>query len=141
MTMRKISEKCTLGLRIQIKSWMKQKSLYHFFCVLQPQDDYSVLFEDTSYLEGYSPPLSVAQRYLIACKDDKKKWGRFCWTWTQSSFMRNSWHWFSKKSEKCAFQLWASLLHAAEKAWEWCRENLEGICLLFGIDFLDAIIT
>ncbi|PVD33103.1 hypothetical protein C0Q70_08552 [Pomacea canaliculata] len=38
-----------------------------------PQDDYSVLFEDTSYLEGYSPPLSVAQRYLIACKDDKKK--------------------------------------------------------------------
>lgn len=38
-----------------------------------PQDDYSVLFEDTSYLEGYSPPLMVAQRYVIACKDDKKK--------------------------------------------------------------------
>ncbi|KAK6191637.1 hypothetical protein SNE40_003276 [Patella caerulea] len=38
-----------------------------------PQDDYSVLFEDTSYADGYSPPLMVAQRYVIACKDDKKK--------------------------------------------------------------------
>ncbi|XP_067649345.1 SAGA-associated factor 29-like [Haliotis asinina] len=38
-----------------------------------PQDDYSVLFEDTSYHDGYSPPLMVAQRYVIACKEDKKK--------------------------------------------------------------------
>ena len=42
---------------------------------LQPQDDYSVLFEDTSYPDGYSPPLLVAQRYVICCKEDKKKWG------------------------------------------------------------------
>nr|XP_045237790.1 SAGA-associated factor 29-like isoform X2 [Macaca fascicularis] len=28
----------------------------------KPQDDYSILFEDTSYAEGYSPHLSVAQR-------------------------------------------------------------------------------
>uniref|UniRef100_A0A5F8HHD1 SAGA-associated factor 29 n=1 Tax=Monodelphis domestica TaxID=13616 RepID=A0A5F8HHD1_MONDO len=28
----------------------------------RPQDDYSVLFEDTSYADGYSPPLNVAQR-------------------------------------------------------------------------------
>ena len=41
---------------------------------LQPQDDYSVLFEDTSYPDGYSPPLLVAQRYVICCKEDKKKW-------------------------------------------------------------------
>lgn len=39
----------------------------------KPQDDYSVLFEDTSYGTGYSPPLLVAQRYVIVCKDDKKK--------------------------------------------------------------------
>lgn len=40
---------------------------------LQPQDDYSVLFEDTSYADGYSPPLNVAQRYVVACKENKKK--------------------------------------------------------------------
>ncbi|KAL4223244.1 SAGA HAT/Core module component [Mactra antiquata] len=39
----------------------------------KPQDDYSVLFEDTSYPNGYSPPLMVAQRYVIMCKEDKKK--------------------------------------------------------------------
>lgn len=39
----------------------------------KPQDDYSVLFEDTSYPDGYSPPLLVAQRYVICCKEDKKK--------------------------------------------------------------------
>lgn len=39
----------------------------------KPQDDYSVLFEDTSYPDGYSPPLMVAQRYVILCKEDKKK--------------------------------------------------------------------
>ncbi|KAK3730956.1 hypothetical protein RRG08_018287 [Elysia crispata] len=38
-----------------------------------PQDDYSVLFEDTSYATGYSPPLMVPQRYVIVCKEDKKK--------------------------------------------------------------------
>ncbi|ESN91015.1 hypothetical protein HELRODRAFT_186194 [Helobdella robusta] len=36
-------------------------------------DNYSVLFEDTSYPDGYSPPLHVAQRYVIVCKEDKKK--------------------------------------------------------------------
>lgn len=36
-------------------------------------EDYSVLFEDTSYAEGYSPPLMVPQRYVIMCKEDKKK--------------------------------------------------------------------
>lgn len=41
--------------------------------LLQPQDDYSVLFEDTSYADGYSPPLNVAQRYVVACKEPKKK--------------------------------------------------------------------
>ena len=28
-----------------------------------PADDYEVLFEDPSYGDGYSPPLSVAQRW------------------------------------------------------------------------------
>ena len=29
-----------------------------------PADDYEVLFEDPSYGDGYSPPLSVAQRLI-----------------------------------------------------------------------------
>ncbi|XP_078478357.1 SAGA-associated factor 29-like isoform X3 [Lampetra planeri] len=39
----------------------------------RPQEDYSVLFEDTSYADGYSPPLTVAQRYVVACRETKKK--------------------------------------------------------------------
>lgn len=38
-----------------------------------PQDDYLVLFEDSTYPEGYSPPLAVAQRYVICCKEMRKK--------------------------------------------------------------------
>lgn len=37
----------------------------------QPKDgssDYSVLFEDTSYPDGYSPPLDVPQRYVLPNK-------------------------------------------------------------------------
>ncbi|XP_013782250.1 SAGA-associated factor 29-like [Limulus polyphemus] len=37
------------------------------------KEDYQVLFEDSSYTEGYSPPLSVAQRYVISCKESRKK--------------------------------------------------------------------
>ncbi|KAK4016444.1 SAGA-associated factor 29 [Daphnia magna] len=36
------------------------------------QDEYQVLFEDSSYSEGFSPPLMVAQRYVIAIKEKKK---------------------------------------------------------------------
>lgn len=32
------------------------------------QEDYQVLFEDSSYPEGYSPPLSVPQKYIITPK-------------------------------------------------------------------------
>lgn len=38
-----------------------------------PQEDYLVLFEDSSYAEGYSPPLAVAQRYVICCRETRKK--------------------------------------------------------------------
>lgn len=31
-------------------------------------DDYTVLFEDTSYADGYSPPLNVPQRYVVQAK-------------------------------------------------------------------------
>lgn len=34
--------------------------------------DYELIFEDTSYPEGYSPPMMVAQRYVIAYKQTKK---------------------------------------------------------------------
>ncbi|OXB83390.1 UNVERIFIED_CONTAM: hypothetical protein H355_006237 [Colinus virginianus] len=49
-----------------------------FYCALihvpsQPQDDSSVQFEDTLYADGYSSPLSVAQHYVMACRDTKKK--------------------------------------------------------------------
>ncbi|ODN01759.1 SAGA-associated factor 29 [Orchesella cincta] len=36
-------------------------------------DEYEVLFEDSSYAEGYSPPLKVAQRYVIPHRDKKAK--------------------------------------------------------------------
>ncbi len=35
-------------------------------------DDYEVLFEDPSYADGYSPPLQVAQRYVIQVLEKKK---------------------------------------------------------------------
>ena len=35
-------------------------------------EDYQVLFEDPSYADGYSPPLNVAQRYIIQVIEKKK---------------------------------------------------------------------
>ncbi|XP_045483600.1 SAGA-associated factor 29 [Harmonia axyridis] len=35
-------------------------------------DDYEILFEDQTYQEGYSPPLLVAQRYVISVKQKQK---------------------------------------------------------------------
>ncbi|XP_012220082.2 SAGA-associated factor 29 [Linepithema humile] len=35
-------------------------------------DEYQILFEDAAYDVGYSPPLSVAQRYVISIKESKK---------------------------------------------------------------------
>jgi SAGA-associated factor 29 len=40
-----------------------------------PEDfthDYMVSFEDATYTEGYSPPLAVPQRYVIASREPKK---------------------------------------------------------------------
>ena len=39
---------------------------------LTPSDDYEVLFEDSTYTDGYSPPLAVAQRYIIPILEKKK---------------------------------------------------------------------
>ncbi|KAK2556295.1 SAGA-associated factor 29 [Acropora cervicornis] len=39
----------------------------------QPQDDYSVSFEDTSYADGFAPPLNVPQRYVVASKETRKR--------------------------------------------------------------------
>ena len=36
-------------------------------------ENYSVLFEDSSYPQGYSPPLEVPQRYVIYVKEIKSK--------------------------------------------------------------------
>lgn len=38
-----------------------------------PQDDYQILFEDNTYPEGYSPPLSVPQLYIVADRAHKNK--------------------------------------------------------------------
>ncbi|XP_076619349.1 SAGA-associated factor 29 [Colletes latitarsis] len=35
-------------------------------------EEYEVLFEDATYADGYSPPLNVAQRYVISIKESKK---------------------------------------------------------------------
>ncbi|XP_043474043.1 SAGA-associated factor 29 [Leptopilina heterotoma] len=35
-------------------------------------EEYEVLFEDPNYADGYSPPLNVAQRYVISIKESKK---------------------------------------------------------------------
>lgn len=37
-----------------------------------PSHDYMVSFEDATYTEGFSPPLAVPQRYVIASRDPKK---------------------------------------------------------------------
>lgn len=36
-------------------------------------DDYEILFEDSSYSDGFAPPLRVAQRYVIAYREKKSK--------------------------------------------------------------------
>ncbi|XP_070524551.1 SAGA-associated factor 29 [Cardiocondyla obscurior] len=35
-------------------------------------EEYLILFEDAAYTTGYSPPLNVAQRYVISIKESKK---------------------------------------------------------------------
>ena len=35
-------------------------------------EEYEVLFEDATYSDGFSPPLNVAQRYVISIKENKK---------------------------------------------------------------------
>ncbi|KAK3749702.1 hypothetical protein QZH41_014976 [Actinostola sp. cb2023] len=39
----------------------------------RPQDDYLVSFEDTSYADGFAPPLHVPQRYVVVMKDNKRR--------------------------------------------------------------------
>lgn len=38
-----------------------------------PKDEYSILFEDNSYADGYSPSLKVAQRYVVQVKETKRR--------------------------------------------------------------------
>ena len=57
--------------------------------MFQACDSYSVLFEDTSYPDGYSPPLNIAQRYVIMYKEDKKKWKQIDWIFFLISMFYN----------------------------------------------------
>jgi SAGA-associated factor 29 len=36
-------------------------------------EEYSVLFEDNTYLEGYSPPLDVPQRYVLPMRETRRR--------------------------------------------------------------------
>lgn len=36
-----------------------------------PQEDYLILFEDNTYVEGYSPPLNVPQLYVVAQEEKR----------------------------------------------------------------------
>lgn len=65
-------QKDTLVYALYPQTTCFYRALIHEPCK-RPNEDYSVLFEDTSYAEGYSPPLMVPQRYVIVCKEDKKK--------------------------------------------------------------------
>ena len=40
---------------------------------IQMSGEYSVLFEDTTYPDGYSPPLDVPQRYVLPVRETRKK--------------------------------------------------------------------
>lgn len=40
---------------------------------LQVHSEYSVLFEDTTYPEGYSPPLGVPQRYVLPVRETRRR--------------------------------------------------------------------
>ena len=35
--------------------------------------EYSVLFEDNTYYEGYSPPLDVPQRYVLPMRETRRR--------------------------------------------------------------------
>ena len=39
----------------------------------QVHSEYSVLFEDTTYPEGYSPPLGVPQRYVLPVRETRRR--------------------------------------------------------------------
>ncbi|ELU13680.1 hypothetical protein CAPTEDRAFT_220415 [Capitella teleta] len=65
-------EKDTLVLALYPQTTCFYRALIHA-PPKKPSDEYSVLFEDNTYADGYSPPLSVAQRYVIACREEKKK--------------------------------------------------------------------
>jgi hypothetical protein len=60
-------------MMMMMRRTMMMVMMMMMMMMFQHEDDYSILFEDTSYADGYSPPLMVAQRYVIACKEDKKK--------------------------------------------------------------------
>jgi len=65
-------EKGTLIMALYPQTTCFYKALVHE-PPKKPQDEYSVLFEDTSYAEGYSPPLTVPQRYVILFKEGNRK--------------------------------------------------------------------
>lgn len=62
---------------ITVMALYPQTTCFYKAYVSQPPalacDDYEVLFEDPTYVDGYSPPLRIAQRYVLPFKDPTKK--------------------------------------------------------------------
>lgn len=42
-------------------------------------DDYELLFEDSTYPDGFAPPLNVPQRYVIDIRDKRDKTHHSSW--------------------------------------------------------------
>ncbi len=56
-----------------LKVWRLVTSTDWLIISLQVHSEYSVLFEDPSYPDGYSPPLDVPQRYVLPVRETKRK--------------------------------------------------------------------
>ena len=66
----------TLDFFISVMALYPQTTCFYKAVVNQlpttATEEYEVLFEDANYADGYSPPLNVAQRYVISIKESKK---------------------------------------------------------------------
>ena len=65
-----------LGVHVHIIFYLLTDAtawLSTLYLLSQVAGEYSVLFEDTSYPEGYSPALDVPQRYVLPMRETKKK--------------------------------------------------------------------
>ena len=51
----------------------RERDIFTNFIHRQVESEYSVLFEDNTYLEGFSPPLDVPQRYVLPMRETRRR--------------------------------------------------------------------